>query len=309
MYSACALGHGTTHTHAPVAGPRPQAYLLRKATRYVSFVLSCFGIVEPVHDRGEGLRGDEATGGTSQLAQGVLDVLTGFRDAVKSAARGGVRGRRCWVLCSTHAMDAWSLLCVSLDCVPRPKHAAHTPPVRCASVAPPPPSQADARALLSLCDDLRDQQLVPLGVQLEDRPDGTASWKLEDPVALAAAAAARSREAGAARLKKLQAAVRLKRAEVEKFEKLAALPSAREALGEKYKGFDEATGVPTHDKDGVPLEGKALAKAAKEWEKQRAIRVPLEKRVAEEGEGFMEALQQQLQALEAEARALESCAT
>lgn len=84
----CVLRGPTTR----YTGPRPQAYLLRKATRYVSHVLSCFGVVEPVQDRGEGLRGDEAAGGASQLAQGVLDALTQFRDSVKLAARGGVRG-------------------------------------------------------------------------------------------------------------------------------------------------------------------------------------------------------------------------
>lgn len=143
-------------------------------------------------------------------------------------------------------------------------------------------------------------------MQLEDRPDGTAAWKLGDPAALAAAAAARSKEAGAARLKKVQTALRLKRTELERFEKLAALPSLHETLADKYKGFDESTGVPTHDKDGAVLEGKALSKANKDWEKQRAVRAPLEKRVAAEGAGFLDTLRQQVAALEAEAEALEA---
>lgn len=168
-----------------------------------------------------------------------------------------------------------------------------------------PHTKGDPKALLAMCDELRDLRLVPLGVQLEDRPDGTASWKLEDAATLAAAVAARSKEAGAARLKKVQAAARIKRAEVERFEKLVALPTVHEALGDKYKAFDRSTGAPTHDKEGAVLEGKALAKAVKDWEKQRAVRAPLEKRLAEEGEGFLDTLRQQLAALEAEAQALE----
>lgn len=238
-----------------------------------------------MQDREEGLRGEGAEG-TSQLAQGVLDALTAFRDAVKAAARGGVREGLVVVTCRCGCC----VLCVV--CTRSAARYACT--------------QGDPKTMLSLCDELRDQRLVPLGVQLEDRADGSASWKLEDPAALAAAVAARSREAGAARLKKVQAAVRLKRAEVERFEKLMSLPSVQEALGEKYKGFDAATGAPTHDKEGAVLEGKALAKAVKDWEKQRAVRAPLEKRIEEEGEGFLEALRQQLTALEAEVQELSS---
>jgi hypothetical protein len=43
--------------------------------------------------------------------------------------------------------------------------------------------------------------------------------------------------------------------ELEKLQKLAALPSEREALADRYSAFDEA-GEPTHDKDGQLLEGK-----------------------------------------------------
>lgn len=171
--------------------------------------------------------------------------------------------------------------------------------------SPLPHPQATPQALLSLCDDLRDKHLVPLGVQLEDRPDGSAVWKLADPAVLAAAVAARGQEAAAARLRKVQAAVKLKRAEVERFEKLCALPSVQEALGDKYGAFDASTGPPTHDAQGAVLEGKALTKAVKDFEKQKSVRAPLEKRRAEEGEGFLEVLREQLRTLEGQAAALE----
>lgn len=50
--------------------------------------------------------------------------------------------------------------------------------------------------------------------------------------------------------------------ELEKLQKLAALPSEQEALSDRYSRFDEATGEPTHDKDGQPLEGKVGGGAA-----------------------------------------------
>jgi hypothetical protein len=43
--------------------------------------------------------------------------------------------------------------------------------------------------------------------------------------------------------------------ELDKLQKLAALPSEQEALSDRYSKFDEA-GEPTHDKEGQPLEGK-----------------------------------------------------
>ena len=38
--------------------------------------------------------------------------------------------------------------------------------------------------------------------------------------------------------------------------------AAQEALSDKYSKFDEATGEPTHDKEGTALDGKVRAGAA-----------------------------------------------
>lgn len=68
----------------------------------------------------------------------------------------------------------------------------------------------------------------------------------------------------------------------EKFEKLLALPSPEQSLSDKYSRFDPASGEPTHDKDGVELEGKGRDKARKDLEKARKITEPLVKKLAED---------------------------
>jgi hypothetical protein len=84
--------------------------------------------------------------------------------------------------------------------------------------------------------------------------------------------------------------------DLEKYEKLAALPSVQEALSEKYSIFDSSTGDPTHDAAGVLLEGKAVDKAKKETEKQRKVRAPLEKKLAEHP-GFLMVLREEVDRL------------
>ena len=201
--------------------------------------------------------------------------------------------------------------------------------------------------------------MVALGIRLEDQADGSSVWKPEDPAVLRAEAEERARAAAEARLKKLRLQLESRRKDLEKFQKLAALPAVQvggegagvvccavlwgevgrgwcqreglemswlaalppaqvgsmgggggqeggtqggvhlprlpgcswaahicrrrccccrrppaclqEALRDKYSQFDPASGEPTHDKEGKPLEGKALDKARKELEKQHKV--------------------------------------
>lgn len=87
---------------------------------------------------------------------------------------------------------------------------------------------------------VRDNTLVELGVRLEDRPDGTSVWKLEDAETLRQEAAVKAATAAAARHKKLQAQLALKTTELAKLEKLAALPPIQDtpAIKEKYSRWD-----------------------------------------------------------------------
>eukprot|EP00879_Flechtneria_rotunda_P018102 GHRR01018980.1.p1 GENE.GHRR01018980.1~~GHRR01018980.1.p1 ORF type:complete len:272 (+),score=128.34 GHRR01018980.1:970-1785(+) len=164
-------------------------------------------------------------------------------------------------------------------------------------------AKALAGELLVACDRVRDDTLPPLGVRLEDKPDGTAIWKLDDPAVLAAERQERLAAAAEAARKKVANALDKKAKELEKLEKLAALPDEREALTDKYSQFDQATGEPTHGKDGQLLEGKARDKARKDLEKARKVREPLAKKLAEDPQALktlraeVQQLSQQLAAM------------
>jgi cysteinyl-tRNA synthetase len=164
---------------------------------------------------------------------------------------------------------------------------------------------APHRELLAACDGVRDGAMVDLGVRLEDAADGGSVWKADDPATLRAERAEKARAAAEARAKKLRARAEAARREADKFEKLAALPPPAAALADKYGAFDPGSGDPTHDAGGAPLEGKALEKGRKEAERLRRVRAPLEKKLAEEGPGFIEALRAEAEALEAQLEALQ----
>lgn len=44
--------------------------------------------------------------------------------------------------------------------------------------------------------------------------------------------------------------------ELDKYERIIAMGSVQDGLRGKYSAFNDASGEPTHDKDGKPLEGK-----------------------------------------------------
>lgn len=170
-------------------------------------------------------------------------------------------------------------------------------------------AKAEPAAMLAACDRLRDVTLADLGVRLEDRPDGRAVWKLDDPAALRVEQEERARAAAEAAARKVAAALEKKSKDLEKLRGLAALPTAQAALSDKYSQFDEATGEPTHDKDGAALEGKAKDKARKDWEKQVKVREPLAKRLAEDGPEALDKLAAEVQELTRQLAALGTTAS
>lgn len=147
------------------------------------------------------------------------------------------------------------------------------------------------------CDRVRDETLVALGVQLEDRPDGPSVWKLDDPEALLAEQKAKKERQQREAAKKLQNILATKLKEKERAER-AMLPPA------KYSQFDPETGDPTHDKDGNLLEGKAKDKAKKEMDKIRKTRAPIEKKLQEDPE-YLVKLDAEIDGLTTQLKALE----
>ena len=164
---------------------------------------------------------------------------------------------------------------------------------------------APQKEFLTLCDDVRDNAMINLGIRLEDQADGGSVWKTEDPAVLRAERDEKLAIIAAATAKKVRSKLDATRRDLDKFEKLAGLPSPQEVLKEKYSKFDEVSGEPTHDAEGAVLEGKALDKAKKEFEKQKKVRAPLEKRLADDGPDFLDALKTDVAGLEAQLASLE----
>ncbi|GLI68942.1 hypothetical protein VaNZ11_013467 [Volvox africanus] len=295
--------------------------LLRKAAAYVTRILSVFGIVDGPSDRTGFTEASTSAAANDEMGPRCLDVFAAFRDEIRAMAKSKTDHKDVAAACDrlrdqtlkdlgvqlegTNGTVRWRLA----DLAAKPSDttsryldalAAFRGEVCAMAVA-----AAEPREVLAACDRLRDQTLVELGVRLEDRPEGKAVWKLDDPAAMREEIAARAAVAASAARKKLEGAVDRKAKELEKLEGLAAMPSVQEALADKYSQFDSSNGEPTHDKEGKLLEGKAKDKARKDFEKAIKVREPLSKKLAEDPEALdkmraeVEELRRQLEKLSA----------
>ncbi|KAJ9527314.1 hypothetical protein QJQ45_025542 [Haematococcus lacustris] len=196
----------------------PQPLLLGRCSAYVTRILSVFGIVPSAQDRPglteAGVAGAGSSLSQSRAAAAVLDALAGFRDQVRSLAKA--KGDAAAFLAAAAAAQASSL--PSLRAMPEANpgslastlldtYAAFTSEVHDQSRAQP---DGLSQMLLASCDRLRDTTLVDLGVRLEDKPDGTAVWKLDDPAAMRAELAERAAQVADAARKKLEGALERK---------------------------------------------------------------------------------------------------
>lgn len=209
---------------------------VRTAARYVTFMLRVFGLGG---DAGEEL-GYGAADGEGESAEGVLtpvlDALSSFRDTIRGAGREA--------LAAGGGGDGG---------------AAAT---------------AAIKRILVACDEVRDTVLPPLGVRLEDRPDGRASlWKLVDPAEAAAEAA---RLAAEQRAREAAKAARAAEAAAKAAAELAAgrVPPAELFRGGDYAGKYsawDADGLPTADAAGAELPKAARKRLAKARERQAKL--------------------------------------
>ncbi|KAF9236364.1 tRNA synthetases class I (C) catalytic domain-containing protein [Melanogaster broomeanus] len=130
------------------------------------------------------------------------------------------------------------------------------------------------KEILKLCDRLRDDDLVPLGVALDDQEDGKALVKLVPPSELIKARDEKRQklEAHAARKVALAQAEQQKRlAKLEKGrtppEELFKPPHVPEGM---YSQWNEQ-GIPTADRAGEKLSKSLEKKLLKEWNKQKEL--------------------------------------
>ncbi|KAF8349126.1 tRNA synthetases class I (C) catalytic domain-containing protein [Amanita rubescens] len=130
------------------------------------------------------------------------------------------------------------------------------------------------RDILVLCDKLRDVDLVPLGVALDDQEDGKALVKLVPPAELI-----KARDEKRA-IQEAKTAKKAAHVEAERQKKLLKLEKGRLAAEEMFKPPHTAEGTyGTWDDQGIPLtdsEGKELSKnqakkVRKLWEDQRKL--------------------------------------
>merc|ERR1712157_4334 len=123
--------------------------------------------------------------------------------------------------------------------------------------------------ILKECDDFRDQHLIDLGIRLEDKPNGSSLWKLEDPLLLK-----KEREMKLLELKRKEQEKLAKKIELEKKEALNKLSPAeymkllKDGDNCKYSKFN-GNGMPTHLYNGEPLNKNQEKKAKKEWMAQQ----------------------------------------
>lgn len=129
------------------------------------------------------------------------------------------------------------------------------------------------KALLELCDELRDKQLPDLGIVLDDRGDGRALVKFANPEELRREREAREAEEKAKREKKEAAA---RAAEAKRQERLARGKLAPQDMFRTpemmglYSEWNEK-GVPTKDKAGEGLSKGKIKKLTKEHDAQAKL--------------------------------------
>ncbi|EST05579.1 Cysteinyl-tRNA synthetase/mycothiol ligase [Kalmanozyma brasiliensis GHG001] len=130
-------------------------------------------------------------------------------------------------------------------------------------------SSAPASEYLKLSDALRDNDLVDLGISLEDTEDGKALVKLVPAAQLQAAR--REKEAAAAEkaARKAQAAEQARLKRLENLEKGRTAPEQMFRT-EEYSEWDER-GLPVKDKEGAELAKKRRKNLDKDYEKQTKL--------------------------------------
>jgi len=132
---------------------------------------------------------------------------------------------------------------------------------------------AQSSEILALCDTLRDQEMVDLGVALDDQDDGKALVKLIPAEQLRAA---RDEKAAIAQEKADKRAANQAAADAKRREKLEKGRTPPQELfktgqyAQEYSKWDEA-GLPTHDAKGEEITKNALKKLKKMWDQQQVL--------------------------------------
>ncbi|GAA94252.1 uncharacterized protein L969DRAFT_97424 [Mixia osmundae IAM 14324] len=132
-------------------------------------------------------------------------------------------------------------------------------------------SSAPSQELLALCDRLRDDDLIDLGVALDDQEDGKALVKLVPAESLRADRDAKLKAASDKAAAKAANLAETERKRIEKLERGRIPPEQLyRSQTDLYSEFD-SDGIPTQDAAGEPLSKGQLKKLKKGQETQRAL--------------------------------------
>ncbi|KAG8901425.1 hypothetical protein FRB99_005313 [Tulasnella sp. 403] len=134
--------------------------------------------------------------------------------------------------------------------------------------------QAPQKEILALCDKLRDEDLVPLGVALDDQEDGKALVKLVDPETLirardeklAAIAAKATKKAAAAEAERAKKQARMEKGKISP-EEMFKPPNVPDGT---YGTWNDV-GIPLTDGEGAEISKAKGKKLSKEWEIQKRL--------------------------------------
>ncbi|EIM24218.1 hypothetical protein WALSEDRAFT_34849 [Wallemia mellicola CBS 633.66] len=125
--------------------------------------------------------------------------------------------------------------------------------------------------ILKLCDKIRDEECVDLGIALDDQTNGkNALVKLVNPDQLKAVKEEKEKQIAlkAARSKLAKEQAEAKR--IEKLKKGSVKPEEMFKNSTEFSQFDDQ-GIPTHDKDGQELAKKRRKNLIKEFESQTKL--------------------------------------
>ncbi|CAE6356997.1 unnamed protein product [Rhizoctonia solani] len=132
-------------------------------------------------------------------------------------------------------------------------------------------SGASAKDILKLCDNLRDVDLIPLGVALDDQDDGKALVKLVPPETLIRARDEKLAQAAEKSAKKAAQTEATRAKQIAKLERGKLSPTEMfrpPNVPEGTYGSWDDRGIPLTDAAGAELPKSRSKKLAKEWEIQ-----------------------------------------
>ena len=156
------------------------------------------------------------------------------------------------------------------------------------------------KEVLELCDNVRDNVLIDLGVRVEDRnsaADGQGSlWKLDDPAVL-------KKELEEKRQKQKEAAEKKKKNKIAALSKdlkrweAATVSPDKLFLGDDRFGKCDEKGLPVEMANGEPLSKKMSKNVAKEMDKQAKSYKLLQEKPGG-AEAFLDGLRKEIEALQ-----------